>query len=77
MERSSDSSVFYIIDCPSEYHLKKLQTNNQIMLHEEGNGRTTPMIIIHLTPAKIVQTPAYQDWTERYSLSPVLDVRFH
>ena len=63
MERSIGGSVFCMIDCPSEHYLTKLQ--RELMAHEEHGVKSTPVIIIHLSPAQMVQTQEYQDWTKR------------
>jgi hypothetical protein len=65
MEKSLGGSVFCIIDCPSEYHLQQLQTNEELTSHEEGGKKSTPVVMIHLSPAHIVQTQEYQIWTKR------------
>ena len=63
VEKSISGSVFCIIDCPSEHYLTKLR--HELMAHEEHGGKSTPVIIIHLSPAQMVQTQVYQDWTKR------------
>ena len=65
VEKSSCGAVFCIIDCPSEYHLKQLQTNQELLSHQENGGRSLPTIIIHLSPAEIVETQDYQAWATR------------
>ena len=66
MEKSLGGSVFCIIDCPSEYHLKQLQTNDELTSHEEGGKKSAPVIMIHLSPTSIVQMQEYQTWTKRF-----------
>lgn len=65
MEKSVGGSVFFIIDCPSEYYLKQMQRSPVLASHEEGGKGSTPVIIIHLSPAQVVQTQEYKVWTER------------
>ena len=65
VEKSSGSAVFCIIDCPNEYYLRQLQTNQELLSHQENGSKSTPTIVIHLSPAQIVQTQDYQAWTAR------------
>ncbi len=66
MEKSTGGSVFCVIDCPSKHYFKQLETNHELASHEEDGSKSTPVIMIHLSSAEMVQTQEYQAWTKRY-----------
>lgn len=65
VEKSAGGCVFCVIDCPSEHHLKQLENNKELVSHEDDGKKETPAIIIHLSPAHVVQTQPYQSWMDR------------
>lgn len=65
MEKSTEGCVFCIVDCPSKDYFESLVNDKQMAMHEEGGNKPQPSIIIHLSPADIVETPEYLNWTRR------------
>lgn len=48
-------------------YFEKLVKNKQLVMHEQGGSKPQPSIIIHLSPADVVETGGYSNWTRRYN----------
>lgn len=66
IETPEEGCIFGIIDCPSQSYFENLVTNKQLASMYEGGSQTKPSIIVHLSPADIVETLEYSEWTKRY-----------
>ena len=53
--------VFAVIDCPSEEYLDSLVQSQALpqLLHADGRS---PNLLLHITPADVFETEAYQTW---------------
>lgn len=68
-EPSDPGPIFLIVDIPSLGYLQSLQQNNKFKEYLKGNQEdmTRNDLILHFTPASVMDTPDYKEFIESFS----------
>ncbi|XP_018570801.1 ribonuclease Z, mitochondrial [Anoplophora glabripennis] len=63
--------VFIVVDCPSEEYLDSLTNSEELKRHQifATEDCDIATLVVHFTPADVVQHPRYKKWMENFSAS--------
>uniref|UniRef100_A0A8C9TY42 Zinc phosphodiesterase ELAC protein 2 n=1 Tax=Scleropages formosus TaxID=113540 RepID=A0A8C9TY42_SCLFO len=61
--------AFIVVECPSEEFVEPLCTSDVISRYQNGGGKDSVALVVHITPDSVLETHQYKSWMERFGPS--------
>ncbi|CAH2292030.1 zinc phosphodiesterase ELAC 2 [Pelobates cultripes] len=58
--------VFMVVECPSEDFITPITENETFRSYQEGESKSSVVLVIHITPEPILHNSSYRQWMDRF-----------